>query len=776
MHFLQFRSVGIFCRRVFPRLRNPESITVNYSPYNLIHQRQVRSRMSQQGATCVSAGKKWSDGFAYPDVRRDEASVFEHHGDNIADPYRWLEDPDAPETKEFVEKQNHVTNGFLRSYPHYDQLKNMVTKLHDYPRYGAPNIEGQRVYYMFNSGLQNQSVMYRQKSIDDDSSEVFFDPNTLSEDGTTSLSQTSWSEDGRLMAYMISAGGSDWRTIKVMDADTKTDLPDVLERVKFSCLEWTHDNKGFFYNMYPETSAEHAVGTHTGSDYNQKLYYHYLGTPQAKDVMCAEFPENPSWKGGVSVTDDGRYAVMSISRSCESKNAVWYCDLTKVGDIKGPLPWVKLFQDFDAEYSLITNEGSLFYIKTNLDAPNHKVMVVDVNNPDRNNWKILIPENKKYFLEWACCAAGNKLIVHYIEDVKSAMYIHNLQSGEREYAFDLGCSAVMQISYKKKLSSFFYKVQSFTNPGSVYKCDLSQSINPTIFREIKTTAFDPEQYETKQVFYPSKDAVQIPMFITFRKGLKLGPDTPCLLYAYGGFHIAVQPYFSARFVAFLKAFDGIFAVANIRGGSEYGEEWWQAGALKNKQNCFTDFQMAAEYLYQEGYTSRDKLVIMGGSNGGLLVGACCNQRPDLFGAAVPMVGVMDMLRFHKFTIGHYWTSDYGNPDEKDDYDVIIKYSPLHNIRSPDKADVQYPALLVVTADHDDRVSPLHSLKYVAELQHRLCKADAELAGRQRNPLMARIETKAGHGAGKSTTKIIEEITDTLVFCARALDYGWKGEC
>ncbi|OQV21750.1 Prolyl endopeptidase [Hypsibius exemplaris] len=707
----------------------------------------------------------------YPSFRRDAAVVDDLHGKQIADPYRWLENPDSEESKDFVEKQNLITNKYLHAYPHYDALKNLVTKLHDYPRYGSPDLEGDYVYYMFNSGLQNHAVIYRQKSIYDTANEVFFDPNTLSEDGTTSLSATSWSEDGKLMAYSISVGGSDWRIVKVRDAASKEDLVDHLERVKFSCLSWTHDNKGFFYNMYPEVTTNQAIGTSTGSDYNQKLYYHHLGTPQSEDVMCAEFPENPSWKGSVSVSDDGHYAIMGISRSCESKNALWFCDLRKVnGNIRGILPWVRLFEDFDAEYDVITNEGSLFYIKTNLDAKNHRIIVVDVENPDKANWKVLIPENPKYYLEWATCAAHDKLVLHYIEDVKSAMYVHDLSSGKRLHTFDLGCSAVMQVSRKKKLSQFFYKLQSFTNPGTVYICDLSKpSLEPIVFREIKSPSFNPEDYETKQVFYPSADGAKIPMFITHRKGLIVNEETPCLLYAYGGFHIAVQPYFSARFASFLQAFDGIFAVANIRGGSEYGEEWWQAGSLKNKQNCFTDFQAAAEYLYKEKHTSPKKLVIMGGSNGGLLVGACCNQRPDLFGAAIPMVGVMDMLRFHKFTIGHYWTSDYGSPDQAEDFEVLIKYSPLHNIQPLAGTEHQYPATLVVTADHDDRVSPLHSLKYIAELQHQLGSGKS-----QANPLMVRVETKAGHGAGKSTTKIIEEITDCLVFCANALNYEWKG--
>ncbi|OCT78208.1 prolyl endopeptidase [Xenopus laevis] len=702
----------------------------------------------------------------YPEAARDDCAVDDYHGVKMSDPYRWLEDPDSAQTKAFVEAQNKLTTPFLEQCPVRHLFKDRMTELYDYPKYSCNFKKGNRYFYFYNSGLQNQRVLYVQDSLKDEP-RVFLDPNTFSEDGTVALQGYTFSEDGEYFAYGLSASGSDWVTIKFMKVANQEELPDVLDRVKFSCMSWTHDGVGMFYNCYPKQEGK-SDGTETSANLNQKLYYHVLGTSQSDDVLCAQFPEEPKWMGGAEVTDDGQYVLLSIREGCDPVNRLWYCKLDKNTGITGTLPWVKLIDNFEAEYDYITNEGTVFTFKTNRNAPNYKLINIDFNNPKETNWKALVPEHQKDVLEWASCVHKKFLVLCYLHDVKNILHLHVLASGSHLKTFPLDVGSVVGYSGQKKDSEIFYQFTSFLSPGIVFHCDLTkEELNPTVFREVLVKGFDPSDYQTIQVFYPSKDGTMIPMFIVHKKGITLDNSHPAFLYGYGGFNISITPSYSVSRLIFVRHLGGILAVANIRGGGEYGETWHKAAILGNKQNCFDDFQCAAEYLVKEGYSSANKITINGGSNGGLLVAACVNQRPDLFGCAIAQVGVMDMLKFHKFTIGHAWTTDYGCSDKKEHFDWLIKYSPLHNIKVPEKDGIQYPSMLLLTADHDDRVVPLHSLKFIATLQH--------IVGRspnQTNPLLIHVDTKAGHGAGKPTAKVIEEVSDMFAFIAQCLGFQW----
>ncbi|MCJ8749892.1 hypothetical protein PDJAM_G00192880 [Pangasius djambal] len=705
--------------------------------------------------------------FQYPNAYRDEAVVDDYHGHKVPDPYSWLEDPDSEKTQAFVNAQNQVTLPFLEECPIREVFKERMTELYDYPKYSCPFKRGNRYFHFYNTGLQNQSVLYVQENLEAEP-RVFLDPNTFSDDGTVALQGYAFSEDGEYLAYGVSASGSDWVEIRFLRVDGAAALEDRLERVKFSCMAWTHDGKGLFYNSYPEQDGK-SDGTETSTNLNQKLYYHVLGTPQSRDILCAEFPDQPKWMSGAEVSDDGRYVLLSIREGCDPVNRLWYCDLNTVSDgIAGLLPWVKLIDNFDAEYEYVTNEGTVFTFKTNLDAPLYRLINVDFAQPAPGQWQELIPQHDKDVLVFATCTYSNFLCVCYLHDVKNVLKMYRLASGEELKTFPLEVGSIVGFTGRKKDSEIFYYFTSFLSPAIIYHCDLTKTpLQPHVFREVQVKGFDPTDYQTTQVFYPSTDGTQIPMFIVHKKGLQLDGSHPAFLYGYGGFNISITPSYSVSRLIFVRHLGGVLAVANIRGGGEYGETWHKAGMLENKQNCFTDFQCAAEYLIKEGYTSANKLTINGGSNGGLLVGACVNQRPDLFGCAVAQVGVMDMLKFHKFTIGHAWTTDFGCSEIKEQFNWLIKYSPLHNIRIPEGDGVQYPAVLLLTGDHDDRVVPLHSLKYIATLQHAIGRWPG-----QSNPLFIYVDTKSGHGAGKPTSKVIQEVADTYAFIARCLDLRW----
>ncbi|EDW12323.2 prolyl endopeptidase [Drosophila mojavensis] len=701
--------------------------------------------------------------FVYPVVRKDLSIVDDFHGTKIIDAYRWLEDPDSPETQAYVDSQNNISQPFLESCPEWKKINNKLTKLWNYPKYGCPMKYGDYYYYFMNTGLQNQSVMYQQASLNGES-KVFLDPNSLSEDGTIALSQKSFSDDGKFMAYGLSESGSDWIKIRIRNAETGKDFDEVLEKVKFSEISWTKDNKGFFYGRYPDQDGK-TDGSETQQNQNQKLYYHRIGESQAKDVLVVQFNNEPSWRFQSVVSDCGKYLVLAIVKDCRD-NIIYYADLKPGEEIKSELDVKIIVDKFESDYDYVTNVGSKVYFRTNKNAPNYRVIIIDFENPAEENWETLIPEHEKDVLDWVKCVNEDKILLCYIRDVKTILQANSLRTGELIRQFDLDIGTIVGTSGKTKYSEIFYNFSSFLNPGTIYHYDFKYPDQPPkVFRDINLNldGFNRDNYIVEQIFYSSKDGTKVPMFIIRKKADTVQPR-PCLLYGYGGFNISMLPTFGLTGLMFVDTFDGVLAYPNIRGGGEYGEKWHNGGRLLNKQNVFDDFQCAAEYLIKNNYTTKDRLAIQGGSNGGLLVGACINQRPDLFGAAVAQVGVMDMLRFHKFTIGHAWCSDYGNPSEKEHFDNLYKLSPLHNVHTPNDASSEYPSTLILTADHDDRVSPLHSLKFAAALQEAV--RDSPF---QKNPLLLRVYKKAGHGAGKPTSKRIEEATDILTFMYRSLN-------
>ncbi|GFP98254.1 prolyl endopeptidase [Phtheirospermum japonicum] len=739
------------------------------------------SRYSSTAAPSMGSLYDFGGLLQYPVSRRDESVVDNYHGVKVPDPYRWLEDPDSAETKEFVEKQMKLTDSVLKTCETREKLREKLTKLYDFPKYNAPFREGEKYFYFHNTGLQPQTVLYVQDSLDGEP-EVLLDPNTLSEDGTVALSTYAVSDDAKYLAYGTSSSGSDWVTINVMRVHDKTIEPDTISWVKFSSISWTHDSKGFFYSRYPvpEDGEKLDAGTETHANLNHEVYYHFLGTDQSEDILCWSDPENPKHTRVASVTEDGKYVLLYTSEDCDPVNKIYYCDLSLLPKglegykgTKDLLPFVKLVDKFDASYSYVANDDTIFTFLTNKDAPRNKLVRVDFNEP--SSWVDVLQEDKKDVLESATAVNGNQIVVNYLSDVKNVLQIRDLRTGNLLHQLPLDIGSVSEISTRRKDSVIFIGFTSFLVPGIIYTCNLEADVpDMRIFREIVVPGFDRTKFEANQVFVSSKDGTKIPIFIVARKGLRLDGSHPCLLYGYGGFNISIPPYFAASRILISKHLDAVFCIANIRGGGEYGEEWHKAGSLSKKQNCFDDFISAAEYLVSAGYTQPKKLCIEGGSNGGLLVGACINQRPDLFGCALAHVGVMDMLRFHKFTIGHAWTSDYGCSDKEEEFHWQIKYSPLHNVRRPwektsDKA-AQYPSTMLLTADHDDRVVPLHSLKLLATLQYVLCTSVEKSP--QTNPIIGRIEEKAGHGAGMPTQKIIDEAADRYAFMAKVVNATW----
>ncbi len=680
----------------------------------------------------------------YPPARKGDV-VDDYHGTNVADPYRWLEDPDSPESRAWIEAENRLTAAYLAEIPARARIRDRLTKLWNYPKYGTPFRKARRYFFFKNDGLQNQSVLYKQTTLAA-TPEALLDPNLLSEDGTVALSTLALSEDGRLLAYGTSASGSDWEEFRVRDVATARDLPDHLRWIKFSGASWTKDGAGFFYSRYPEPAGKAL----TDVNRFQKLYYHRLGTDQAQDVLVYERPDQPDWGMNAEVTDDGRYAVLQVWLGTDRRNRVYYLDLkaAKRPRVRGDV--VRLLDDFDASYSFVGNDGPVFYFHTDLDAPRKRVIAIDLRRPARARWREVIPQGQDV-LE-GVQLIHNTFVAHYMRDASSRLRLV-ARNGESVKDLDLPTlGSIGAISGERKDDEMFYAFTSFLYPTTIFRYDFKTGAT-SVFKA-PTIDFDPSGYETKQVFYTSKDGTRVPMFITHRKGLVLDGSNPTYLYGYGGFNISLTPSFSVAMLVWLEM-GGIYAVPNLRGGGEYGEEWHQAGMHEKKQNVFDDFTAAAEYLIAQRYTSPAKLAVAGGSNGGLLVGAVMTQRPELFGAALPAVGVMDMLRFHKFTIGWAWVTDYGSADSAAQFPYLYKYSPLHNIRGG----TRYPATLVTTADHDDRVVPGHSFKFTATLQ-------AAQAGPA--PVLIEIETKAGHGAGKPTSKVIEEQADRFAFLVRNL--------
>ncbi|HLZ46931.1 MAG TPA: prolyl oligopeptidase family serine peptidase [Gemmatimonadales bacterium] len=682
----------------------------------------------------------------YPAARKDDV-VDDYHGTRVADPYRWLEDVDSPETRAWVEAENRVTFGYLEQLPERERIRRRLTELWDYPKYGAPFKKGGRYFFFKNAGLQNQSVLYVQSSGTAEP-EVLLDPNTLSTDGTVALSTIAFTEDGQTMVYGTSGSGSDWQEFRIRDVQSRQDRSDHLKWIKFSGAAWTHDGAGFFYSRYPEPPAGTDPLLQVNRD--QKVYYHKLGTDQSADRLIYERPDHPDWGFSVGVSDDGRYAVYSVWLGTDRRNRVYYQDLGDPVQPRLDAPVVRLLDAFDASYGFIGNTGPTFYFHTDNGAPKGRVIAVNTADAAPNAWRELVPEAQDVI-------EGSQIVNHRFV----IRYLHDAYSELRLFALDgkaLGdvplptLGSIVQVTGEPRDSEMFYAFTSFLYPTTIFRHDFATG-KSSVFKAPEI-AFDPSRYETVQVFYTSKDGTRAPLFLTYRKGLRKDGTNPTYLYGYGGFNINMTPAFSIGVLAWLEM-GGVYAQAVLRGGSEYGEAWHQAGMHEHKQNVFDDFIAAAEYLIAERYTSAPKLAIGGGSNGGLLVGAVLNQRPELFGAALPAVGVMDMLRFHKFTIGWAWVTEYGSADSVGQFPYLYRYSPIHNI----KPGAHYPPTLITTADHDDRVVPGHSFKYAATLQ----RAQGGPA-----PVLIRIETKAGHGAGKPTAKVIEEQTDRWAFLVHNL--------
>ena len=678
----------------------------------------------------------------YPETRKAD-TVETLHGRAVPDPYRWLEDPNSADTKAWVEAENKLTFAYLEAIPGRTAIKDRLTKLWNYERYGSPSREGDWYIFAKNDGLQNQAVIYKTRALDAPA-EVLIDPNTLSKDGTVALGSLSFSDDGALMAYSVSASGSDWIEWRVREVATGKDRPDLLKWSKFTGAAWLKDGSGFFYGRYDAPKDGEA---YTGVNKFQKLYFHKIGTPQDADVLVYERKDQPDWLFSAGVTEDGAYLVINQNEGTKPENRVFVKDLAKPnGEI------VPFLDKFDADYNVLGNDGSRFYVMTDKDAPRRKVVAIDLAKPSAADWTTVVPEGEGQRVLSGVELVGDRLVTQWMTDAHEVVKIYGLDG---KFERDVPLPAIGSVggfTGKRSHKEAFFSFSSFAYPGVIYRYDFGTG-KTTVFRQ-PTVDFTPGAFETVQVFYPSKDGTKIPMFLTYRKGLKKDGLNPTYLYGYGGFNVPMTPAFSPAIIAWMEM-GGIFAQASLRGGSEYGRAWHDGGRLKNKQNVFDDFIAAGEYLIREKYTSTPKLAIAGGSNGGLLVAACITQRPDLFGAALPAVGVLDMLRFHKFTIGWAWKSDYGDPDVKEDFETLLKYSPLHNL----KPGASYPPTLITTSDHDDRVAPAHSFKFAAAIQ-------AAQAGPA--PVLIRIETKAGHGAGKPTSKIIEERADIYAFLVKSL--------
>jgi prolyl oligopeptidase len=668
----------------------------------------------------------------YPETRMDTA-INTYFGTEVADPYRWLEDDRSAETMAWVEEQNKVTYSYLEQLPFREGLRNRLTELMDYPKYGSPSKIAGKYYFYKNDGLQNQSVLYELETLDAEP-KVLLDPNKLSEDGTVALSNVSFSKDGKYLAYSISRSGSDWTEIYVMDVESRKLLSDKIEWVKFSGISW--QGNGFYYSAYsaPEPGKEFS-----NKNEFHKVYYHRLGQAQSKDQIVFENKEFPLRNVGAGVSEDEQYLFLTETEST-SGNSLWIKDLTK--STSKPL---QIAPGFDADFSVVEHYNGKVYVLTNYKAPNQRLMAFDPSKPQLENWTTVIPESTRVLS--SVSIIGGKLFVRYMRDAAHHLYAFNLD-GDPLFEVELPTIGTVGISGKMDDNEAFYTFTSYTFPPTIYRYNVAEN-TAELFRASEVS-FNPEDYISEQVFYTSKDGTNVPMSITYKKGLKKDGTNPTMLYGYGGFNISLLPSFSIARIPFLEQ-GGVYAIANLRGGGEYGESWHRAGTKMQKQNVFDDFISAAEYLINEKFTSSKKLAINGGSNGGLLVGAAMVQRPDLFAVAIPEVGVLDMLRYQKFTIGWAWATDYGTSEEsKEMFEYLYTYSPLHNL----KTGTRYPATMVTTGDHDDRVVPAHSFKFAATLQK---------ANDGYNPTLIRIDVNAGHGAGKPTSKIIDAQTDVWSF-------------
>ena len=685
----------------------------------------------------ISTGAE-AERFAYPEAAKGK-QVDTYFGTKIADPYRDLENLDAEATRKWIEAQNKLTFDYLAAIPERKAINDKLTALWNYEKYTVPFREGGRYFFSKNTGLQNQSVLYTGPALPGDTKPLL-DPNTLSKDGTVALSGISISDDGKLLAYGLATAGSDWQQWKVRDIETGKDLADDVQWVKFSGAAWKKDGSGFFYSRYDAPASADQLKQ---ANYFHKLYFHKLGTPQSRDELVYQRKDHKDWNFSAEVTEDGRILIITVSQGTDPKNRIFYKNLQLPN-----APVVELLNKQDAAYTFLGYEGNTGWFLTDLGAPRGRIVSVDALKPERIT--TVVPEAAEKLEDVEL--VGDRFIATYLKDAHSVVRLFEL-SGKPAGEIQLpGLGTASGFKGKRKETETFYSYVSFTEPPAIYRHDLETGQSTVLFRP--KVDFNSEEFTTEQVFCASKDGTKIPMFLTYRKGLEKNGNNPTILYGYGGFNNSVTPSFSPATAAWLQM-GGVYAVANLRGGGEYGEQWHLDGTKLKKQNVFDDFIAAGEWLIANKYTSTPKLAISGRSNGGLLVGAVLNQRPDLWGAALPAVGVMDMLRFQKFTIGWAWTSDYGSSEKADEFAALSKYSPLHNIKSGTK----YPPTLITTADHDDRVFPGHSFKYAATMQ-------AAQGGPA--PVLIRIETRAGHGAGKPTSKVIEDVTDQWAFLVKNL--------
>lgn len=685
-------------------------------------------------ASCTLLSTSLMAQWQYPETQQQNISD-DYFGTKVADPYRWLENDTSAATAAWVKSQQDFTEKYLEQIPYRQKIKDRLSEIWNYPRYSKPTKEGDFYVYYKNSGLQNQAVLYIQKGLNG-KEEILLDPNEFSTDGTVALQNVRFSTNQKYLGYSVSASGSDWQEIYVMDMKSRKLTKDKISHVKFTGIAWVGD-EGFYYSGYEKPKDEKTK--YSAKTENQKIFYHKLGTSQDEDILIYEEKDHPLRYVSAGLTEDQRYLVIYISEGTDG-NEIKVKDLSKDG------PLVTIVPGFNTNAQIIDNDGENLLLLTNHEAPNYKLLSLNPNNLEaKDRWKTIIPEGKEPL--GSVTRGGGKLFAQYLKDATSYIVQYNLD-GTGKKVIDLpGIGSISGFGAKNKDQDFYYTFTSFTTPAEIYHFDI-KSGKSKLYRQ-SDIKFNSADYETKQVFATSPDGTQVPMFITHKKGLKLDGNNPTMLYAYGGFNISLTPSFSVANTVFLEQ-GGIYVLANLRGGSEYGESWHRGGMLENKQNVFDDFIACATYLIQHKYTSPRKLAIRGGSNGGLLVGACMTQRPELFAVAIPQVGVLDMLRYHKFTVGWGWAVEYGTSEHKDQFDYLIKYSPLHNVRP----DVCYPATLITTADHDDRVVPAHSFKFAAELQkHQQCD----------RPTLIRIDAKAGHGAGKPTSKQIEEAADITSF-------------
>lgn len=669
--------------------------------------------------------------------------IDDYHGITVADPYRWLEDPNAADTKEWTEVQNQRTRQYLDDYPDREQIKQNITHYMNYTKYTVPQREGDYYYYHKNDGLQNQPVFYRSSTLELADESIVIDPNTLSEEGTAALTNVTFSQDGSLMAYAVSYNGSDWQDFKIKNLNTGEDFPETLKWCKFSNIAWSKDHSGFYYCRYPNPNT---IASGDESSYN-RVYWHKVGTLQELDQLIYEDPRQKEFSFFQELSDDNNYMILKVYNGTEPISSIYYRDLKADSD-----QFIPLINDRKAEYSFLGNTKDTFYIYTNSDAPKGKIVRVNLNHPEKEDWQEIIQESEDTMSYPKII--NNKFVIVSMHNAYDQLNIYDM-NGRWEKTLPLPkFVTITGLSGKKSQSEMFVSYTSYLQPAQIMcYCFADGQLYSVMETDINLQS---DQFETRQVFYASKDGTKIPMFITHKKGLRLTGDNPVLLYGYGGYNISMSPGFSASQMIWMEA-GGVYAVANLRGGGEFGEEWHLQGILEKKQNVFDDFIAAAEWLISEKYTNPKKIAIMGGSNGGLLVGTCINQRPDLFGAALCLVPVTDMLRFHRFTVGRFWTTEFGNAEENPDhFQFMYKYSPLHNV----KKGTSYPSTLVTTADSDDRVVPLHAKKFSAALQE---------AQASSNPILLRVEKNAGHGLGKPTSKIIEEQTDLYTFLFKELE-------